>query len=330
MCPTQRKSDADEIARVLRKLSKQDWLKGNHEWWPKYVFHYTDVRNAVEILKSGKLLCRSELDKHQGMVVDNASKNIMAQTDAYVRDFVRLYFRPQTPTQFRNEGIRPRSMWELDSHCPVPIFFLFDSTDVLTRADSRFSAGNLAAGETILCSTAEELAGFDFKKIYHVGAFQKHLRGTIIYHRNAEVVIPTEMDLSSLKYIFCRSPAEKDTFLALLPPELFLEWNKKVLVASKSQIYYCSWTFIETAELTSSHITMNFSPDTITPGPFNMFMIITDIDSGKTFHYRDKTFQANGRFSIALPKGVGRYRIQIILDDDLAFTSEFYGEEIPF
>jgi hypothetical protein len=326
----QQKDDAVEIARIIRELSDQDWLKGNREWWPKYVFHYTDVRNAVEILKSGKLRCRSELDKHQGMIVDNASRNIMAQTDTYVRDFVRLYFRPQTPTQYRNEGIRPRNMRELESHCPVPVFFLFDSVDVLTRADSLFSAGNLAVEEPKLCSTAEELSGFDFKKIYHIGPFQEHLRGTIIYHRNAEVVVPTEMDLSPLKYIFCRSPAEKDTFLTLLPPEVFLNWNRKILVASKSQIYNCNWIFIETVELTSTRITVSFSPDTRTPGPFDMIAVISDIDRGTEYRYQGQNFHANGILAISVPKGMGRYNIRLTLDGDLAFTNDFYGEEIPF
>lgn len=288
------------------------------------------MRNAVEILKCGNLLCRSELDKHHGMVVDNASRNIMAQTDTYVRDFVRLYFRPQTPTQYRNEGIRPRGMRELESHCPMPIFFLFDSVDVLTRADSLFSAGNLAAGETVLCRTAEELKGFDFKKIYHVGPFQQHLRGAIIYHRNAEVVIPTEMDLSSLRYIFCRSPAEKDTFMHLLPPEVSLKWNMKILVASKSDIYYCNWTFIETVEMDATRVAINFSPDTRTPGPFNINTIITDINSDAEYSHQGLDFYANRGLHIGIPKGVERYNIQLILDDDLAFANGFYGEETPF
>jgi hypothetical protein len=330
MCPTQQKDDAAEIVSIIRELSEQDWLKGNREWWPKYVFHYTDVRNAVEILRSGKLLCRSEVDKHQGMIVDNASRNIMAQTDAYVRDFVRLYFRPQTPTQYNNEGIRPRSQRKLESHCPVPVFFLFDSVDVLTRAESRFSSGNLAVEEPSLCSTAEELAKFDFKKIYHVGPFQEYLKGTIIYHRNAEVVIPTEMDLAALRFIFCRSPAEKETFMHLLPPEISLKWNMKILIASKSQIYNCKWTFVETVEMDATRAAISFSPDTITPGPFNMTVIITDINTGDEYDYKILDFYANKGLHVGIPKGVNRYNIKLTLDDDLAFTNDYYGEEIPF
>jgi hypothetical protein len=329
MCPTPRKADAAKIAQVIKELSEQDWLKGIREWWPKYVFHYTDVRNAVEILKSGKLLCRSELDKRKGMIVDSASRRVLAQTDYHVRDYVRLYFRPQTPTQYNNEGIRPRSMRALESHCPVPIFFLFDSVDVLTRADSQFSAGNLAVASPTLYNTADELAGFDFRKIYHIGAFQPHARD-IIYHRNAEIVVSTEMDLSSLKYIFCRSPAEKDTFLNLLPPETLFDWSRKILVASKSQIFNCKWTFVETAELTSTRVALTFSPDTITPGPFELTAIITDVDSGEQYPHQTTEFYANRGLHIGVPRGVGRYNILLALDDDLAFSNDFYGEEIPF
>lgn len=330
MRPMRRKEDAADIARVLRELSEQDWLKGNREWWPKYVFHYTDVRNAVEILKNGRLLCRSKLDEHQGMIVDNASRNVVANTEDYVRDFVRLYFRPQTPTQYRNEGIRPKNMRMLESNCPVPIFFLFDSEDILTRADSQFSAGNLAAEGTSLCNTAEELEEFDFRKIYHVGRFQQYEKASIIYHRNAEVVVPAEMDLSSLRYIFCRSPAEKDTLLHLLSLEAFLEWSRKILVASKSQIYNCNWTFVETVELTPSRVVINFSPDSLTPGPFNMAASITDLDNGDEFHHQSQEFYADNVLHFHVPNGVSRYEIRLILDADVAFVKSFDGEEIPF
>lgn len=330
MCPVERKSDAAEIERLLETLASADWLQGN-KWWPKYVFHYTDVRNAVEILKCERLYCRAELDRRSGMVVDNASPSVIASTGGHVLDFVRLYFRPQTPTQFRNEGIRPRDQRELGgAHCPVPVFFLFDSADVLTRADSRFSEGNLAVAGTTLCSTAEELAAFDFRKIYHVGQFQRHMRDTIIHHRNAEVVVPSEMDLSSLKFVFCRSPAERETFLHLLPPEVFLKWNKKILVASKSQIYNCRWTFVETVELTQTQAVVSFSPDTTTPGPFDMTALITDVDTGREFAHRGRDFSAAKVLRIGVPKQVGRYHLRLTLDDDLAYANSFYGGEVPF
>ena len=105
----------------------QAWSKrlGNLGWWQKYVYHFTDVQNAARILTDGIIYCRAEAVRRGRMVVDNASPEIIAQTRTEFTRFVRLYFRPRTPTQFRNEGIRPRTARVLGSHCPVPILFLF-------------------------------------------------------------------------------------------------------------------------------------------------------------------------------------------------------------
>ncbi len=82
----------------------QTWsLKlGNLHWWPTYVYHFTDVHNAVNILKSGYLYCRTEAQRLGLMDVDNASPDIIQRTRREYERFTRLYFRPNTPTQFRN------------------------------------------------------------------------------------------------------------------------------------------------------------------------------------------------------------------------------------
>lgn len=57
-----------------------------------------------------------------------------------------LYFRPRTPTQFHNEGIRPPlQRGQSGAHCPVPIFFVLvvhrpprpasDSSSAVSKAD---------------------------------------------------------------------------------------------------------------------------------------------------------------------------------------------------
>jgi len=326
----QRKTDAEDIERFLDELLAQSWLRGGREKWANYVYHFTDVRNAVEILRSGKLLCRAELDSLKGMVVDNASHTVIANTAAYVHNYVRLYFRPRTPTQYRNEGIRPKDQRVLESHCPVPIFFLFDAKDILTRADSSFSDGNLAAAGASLYNTAETLAGFNFREIYHVGAIPEYAKSSIIYHRNAEVVIPNELDLLSLKFIFCRSPAEKDTLLHLLSDEQVRLWQRKILVDSRSQFYHRKWSFVETVEMTTRFATFTFSPDTTTPGAFNANLRFTDHDTGKQHEYVRSNLLANRKYAALVPTGVERYEVQLWLDDELAFANAFYNEDLPF
>jgi hypothetical protein len=139
------KPNTPRIRKVLRDLKNAPWLVTARAWWPDYLFHFTDIRNAVSILREGALLSRQEATERGVMVTDNASQEIISQTDDKWQDHVRLYFRPRTPTQYRNEGFRPSDQRELGAHCPVPVYFLFDSFQVLSREDSLFSGGNLAS-----------------------------------------------------------------------------------------------------------------------------------------------------------------------------------------
>lgn len=138
------KPDSRRIKTCLSNLKKADWLGTARRWWPDFLFHVTDIQNAVSVLRMAALLSRHEAENLDVMTTDNASPGVIARTDEKWRDYVRLYFRPRTPTQYRNEGIRPTNRIELNAHCPVPIFFLFDSFSILSRDDSRFSYGNLA------------------------------------------------------------------------------------------------------------------------------------------------------------------------------------------
>ena len=122
-----RKPDARGIVRFLSELKKAEWLGTARRWWPDYVFHFTDLQNAVSILKTGALFSRVETQNLGLMDTDNASQEILGSTDNEYKDYVRLYFRPKTPTQFHNEGFRPINQRWQGAHCPVPIYFLFDS-----------------------------------------------------------------------------------------------------------------------------------------------------------------------------------------------------------
>lgn len=320
------KPDADEIKLFLDNLADESWLGSVRSLWVKYIFHHTDIRNAVEILKSERFLCRRLLDESGGMIVDNASRPIISDTEISVKDYVRLYFRPRNPTQFRNEGARPLNRQQLQSHCPVPVFFLFDSKGILTRDDCRFSDGNLAAtGIQRLRSTAEELAAFDFRKIYHDSP---HNDRTINFHKNAEVVVLNELDLSALKFIVCRSPAEKETLLNLLPKHIFNRWSPKIVIDTKVNFFFRKWTFLQTAELTSKYAVFTFSPDTTEAGPFHLKITRIGIEE-KSFE--DEDFHSNERFAIGFIEEHLVYKIEVELDGNLIYSGRFDGsDDIPF
>ncbi len=135
------KPDAEQIKNVLNNLAGQDWVKRTERrWWPLFVFHYTDIRNAARILQEGYLYSRKYLEDEDKSVVSSGSPSVLAGTNIAIKDCVRLYFRPKTPTQYYAEGIYPRATLSRskfpEAHCPVPIFFLFDSAQVLTFVET--------------------------------------------------------------------------------------------------------------------------------------------------------------------------------------------------
>ncbi|HSK71375.1 MAG TPA: DarT ssDNA thymidine ADP-ribosyltransferase family protein [Pyrinomonadaceae bacterium] len=319
------KPDSDEIKLFLDNLAKKSWL-ASRSVWVKYIFHHTDIHNVIEILKSGKLLCRRLLEETGRMPVDNASRPIISSTESAVKNYVRLYFRPRNPTQYRNEGVRPLNrQWE-ESHCPVPVFLLFDSKEILTLDDCQFSEGNLAStGIQGLHSTVTELEMFDFRKIYHDSP---HNDRAINFHKNAEVVVLNELDLSALRYIVCRSPAEKETLLNLLPTNIFNRWSSKIVIDTKVNFFFRRWSFLQTVELTAKYAAFNFSPDTIEPGPFHLIVKRRGSEE-KSFENRD--FYANEQVVFEFPEDILVYEIEVELDGNLIYSGRFDGsDEIPF
>jgi hypothetical protein len=190
-----RKPDAEQIKAHLNALRQSSWLGASREWWPQFVFHFTDIQNAVSILSQARLLPRSQRPNP----VDIASVQVIDSTDESWKDFVRLYFRPRTPMQFHNEGMRPRGgLSSLGAHCPVPVFLVFDAEDFLTRASTRFSEGNLAANSSVGVD-ARYFASIPFERVYHDSALSDAEKRTVVFHRHAEVLVPDELDLSALK-----------------------------------------------------------------------------------------------------------------------------------
>jgi len=206
------KPDFDKIIDFLDNLAKESWLGSARSRWVKYVFHYTDIRNAVEILKGEKLLCRTELERTGKML--------------------------------------------------------------------------------------------------------------------AEVVIPNELDLSALKFIVCRSPAEKESLLYLLPTSVISKWGSKILVDTKSDFYNRNWAFIQTVQLNSKNATFDFSPDAIATEPF----VLTAIRRGyEEKILRQENFRANKTFMFEFPRDIWKYEIELRLDNNLAFIGSYDGsDDIPF
>lgn len=326
-----RKPDARRITRFLSDLKKSDWLGTARNWWPDYVYHYTDIQNAVSILKTGALFSRNVADSAGLMTTDNASQDIIDSTGEELKDYVRLYFRPRTPTQYNNEGFRPVGRRSLQSHCPVPIYFLFDSRAVLSRADTRFTYGNLkSARETF--SSASDFERIPFESVYHTGRFEPHQRDRLVFHRHAEVVIPTLLDLSALKYVVCRSQAEYETLLNLLPPAPHNRWRARIGIFPGLNLFEKKWTFVDRVAKDSSAIVFYFNRDSQTPGPFRIQYEIIDAQTFRSLDSMDlPSFYTNQslRLNLGAIGFPSDYYVRLWLDGHLAYADR-YEDDLPW
>lgn len=319
------------IRRHLTGLKNAPWLGVSRHWWPETLFHCTDLLNAVGILRHGELLSRLQATKSGRLQVDIASPGIIAQTDLDWQDHVRLYFRPRTPTQNRNEGFRPIGAQQLGSHCPVPIYFLFDAISILSREDSLFTVGNVAAGAQPI-NDIDRLQEVPFESVYHDTWFDPSERSTIVFHRNAEVLIPQQLDLQALRMICCRSQAEYETFIHLLPAGTRAQWVGKIGVRPNLGLFFARWTFVELLAMNSERLYFRFNKGTQTPGPFDARVEIVESASGLRYSWNNSSFQADDVLDLRLHtvKNPQDYAIRLMLDNHLAFAGRHQEDDLPF
>ena len=327
------KPDAIGIARFLADLKKEEWLGTARSWWPDYVFHFTDLQNAVSILKTGALLGRVEAQKRGLMDTDNASQEVIDSTDDEWQDYVRLYFRPRTPTQYRNEGFRPVEQRWQGAHCPVPIYFLFDFKSVLSCADSRFTDGNLASNPKVF-SSVPDLKQIPFEYVYHDSSIPDELKSEIIFRRHAEVIVPKRMGLEALRYIVCRSQAEYETLLHLLPKSTLGRWGHKIIRDYQTRLFFKRWIYVQSAELHSSHVGLNFNKaqQYQDRGTFHADVSVTDTLSGRTLGiWSDQEFTADDHLRLSLSNGpFWDYTVRLSLDRQIAYADRYQDDSLPW
>lgn len=209
--------------------------KSSINWWPLYAFHYTDVTNAIGILREGAVYSRFDAFDRQLMNNDNASRQVIDMTFSGVTSNVRFYYRPLTPTQFHNEGYKHyklRYCGDTNANVPVPVFFLFDLETVLQMEKTKFSEQSLAGSGGNLFQGEDDFSKLNFSQIYKNG-YMENAESEKKF-RQAEIVFPGKFDIdSSLKWIVCRNDIERATLLNLLrkkAPNAYLKYQNLIIV----------------------------------------------------------------------------------------------------
>lgn len=306
-------------------------MDDSRRWWPNYLFHCTELHNAVNILRVGALLSRTEAQAANLMAEDIAAPVIIERTPPKWQNHVRLYFRPRTPTQYQNEGIRPQSAMPYGAQCAIPIYFLFDAVAVLTRQDTLFTDGNLARGPEP-SQDIEDFAHLPFPLIYHDTWFDANEQDRIVYHRNAEVLVPKKLDLSSLRWIVCRSSAEFETLLHLLPTHVSRFWANKIGVRPDYRLFHNRWTFVERVNSSQEALTFTFNTGTESAGPFDARVTLLETATGQQFGWRSTNYSLSEALRLRLgnlshPRD---YEVRFRLDDHLAYANRIQEDDLPF
>jgi ssDNA thymidine ADP-ribosyltransferase, DarT len=255
--------------QLLQSPQIRKYLPHGCGWWPNYIYHFSHVTNIASILNDDLLRCRNQVREIKGEYLnDNASGDVILGTEEEYKNFVRFYFRPLTPTQYHNEGIRARNeITSLDAHCPVPIFLLFD-TVLLDDPNVEFSYESLASHYKVpLYKGIQGLAEAPFQFIYH-NESTYNLDGTQIRkHRQAEVVVKNQCDLQYLKKIVCRTKAEAETLKSLLNDNTHFKYSDKICVIDegtfdtldKSTMFYSDYLYILEVKQSKENLVVVFN-----------------------------------------------------------------------
>lgn len=223
-------------------------MSAGYEWWPAFIYHFTDIQNAVSILKDGRILCRADAEGQHKMCNENASKAVIDMTDPDVTAYARFYFRPKTPTQYHNEGYKhPNARRFIEgANIPVPIFFLFDTIEMLNTDGVVFSTESQAGHGTDWHAGPDNFGKLAFSEIYNDGPMQniehekKVRQAEIAYHGSFEIK-------NRLKFILCRSEPERITLLSLLESESIdlLRKYQGIIKTNTTKMFYKNGQYVK-------------------------------------------------------------------------------------
>lgn len=224
------------------------------------IWHFTDINNMANILSYREITSKNYGLANSIIENDNAAASVnVSATKSWVHDFARFYLRPQTPTQYRNEGIyqyygdqpnfaaMPKSLvnytgsgfWTngKPAHLPVPVFIGFSLKKFLQRG-GHLTKGSLA-GKRVADQPAE-MYDDDFSFLRENVAAIYSNRKAPSYLKHTEFIVPEKMafDADDILRIVVRSEAEKLVLLTMLTEhDTFLFSDKQSHEAIDPQRY---------------------------------------------------------------------------------------------
>lgn len=305
------KRDGGAFRRYIADLRRAKWL-GSRYWWAYFLFTYTDMPVVAEILKAGVLL---------------SSARISGRSTGRWDDTVRLYFRPRTPELWSSEGIRPIEQ-RRNEVCSLPIYLLFDMEAVLCQQNVRFSAGDPFITKKTY-TTASAFNELPFEMIYHDSFVRADEREEVMQSRKAQVIVPNQLGLEGLQYIWCRSNAEYETLRSMLPEDVWRQWRDKITVRTDFTLFHRRWTSISDVLLTENSARLSFNAAASESDRVFEARAEAQTPDGQQISWESDSFIAVDDFTLDLSAlhDAQHYTLKFYLDDTLAYMGTYEANE---
>jgi hypothetical protein len=300
---TERRSAA-AFRRAVRALRRESW--GLRQWWTYFLFHAVALHDLPDLLQSGMLVSPRR-----------RSPSARSQWDRYVR----LSFRPRTPSFFDREGYYPAS--SAPANClHAPAWLMFDLESMLLHPQARFSDGDPSAGAGTY-ATPRAFAELPFEQIYHDSWIRHDMKEEILRHREAQVLLPEAITLEALQMIWLRSEADYETLAHLLPAPLWAKWRDKVTARTDFMLFNHKHLYITHARLSAERIELHFNPARLHDERFTLRLIVT-YAHGEEREWSQAEFVGDAPLVLGV-RGTEGYGVRVLLDEQLAYLGSYRG-----
>lgn len=176
--------------------------------------HYTDFKNFIQIMKEKKLYSRNIVEEKQLLHTDAAENSVIVRTPSLIKDMVRFYYKENTPTLYRNEGIRHDDDFgrnEHNVHMPIPVLLLFEK-ELIFEPGVYITNGGGGSVYTQKTNDFNKALSYDWDGVFRRGPYGQvppQEISAITNRRNAEFLYPNQVGIDRLSAIIFRSEADK-------------------------------------------------------------------------------------------------------------------------
>ena len=214
--------------KELNLMKFYNELKSNCHGKP-YVYHFTHMFNAIEVMRTRKILSRNRANE-LGLLKYDAAGSVVHRS-AKAHPYARFYYRTGTQTQFYNECLGKqrntkyyqRALSNGLPMCPMPVFFKFDLQEVLSKRANlcSYSTGNLQTNWASVYRIIDDPYKIDAVHLYSQNNYDEVVRDK----KQQEFLVKNEFDFSDINdyQIICYDREETDILRSIFKDDPICE-----------------------------------------------------------------------------------------------------------